>query len=1040
MGKGSTLATLVLGGVLAAGNAAPIAGDELVVRRNGERATGALQSCVGERCQWRASPLPRAEIAWIAFAASGSTAEPPSPTDPTRDTIWLSDGRTITSPILGISLSEVALEEESFDRSAVAWVYFGSPEGAPRVAEAAPPRKSAAPPVASAVPPAAPPAATPPHAVARAAEPPRDAEPAAPPLYLNEVGVLASERRAAFVEIGNRGDRPLPLDGVALRNERKEECRLPRGASVPAGALYLVTLDGASGGAAPNCRGSLLIAGGRLELLAAGARQDALDWGESPSGLALRTRGGRIAPVRPGSSFGRPPQSAGRGGAAWVTYSGDQVTPGAPNPLPRVNDFAALPGAIFARREVPLTWYAVGGTARYRVQVATQEDFAAPLLDRVVEAPAGGAHAVIRLTSPPLADGRYVWRVQALGAAEAPFSAPRAFEVRTAGGAAGGARRSVPHGKSGAAAPPPAAAPAGTVVTLPVPWIEQRKDTSLLALEADEESGPRRWDGVWQVQPPYCARASIAMVTSYYGGKLSQDRITYEAYHDRMPEPGPEIDIYVDAGFTDAMIRRALKYALGAEPSRRFLVPVDYWQENQAAFYTGFPETADMFIWQHVADSIDQGRPVLGTSECHAWVYAGYRRTGEALELLILDPAMGTYYFKPGAYRELTGDIDSVPAGEAVTETYFLPKRENAHPESDEESISTDGDGDGVMDYDEELRFFTKTDEKDSDDDGVDDKQEIRASVFEPPHGWSIRTRTVQAGQLFPRPRDTGRDLDGDGKAMERDPDSDDGGCDDGEEDINGNGRRDPGETSNFDKADDPTVAPGECGELWTGSSVTTYSTHQPEGFTEITVSADLRLRETRRSPIVDPGPAHGGKNAGDRIGSISNFTCAGTALHVTWSQRYWSSAWTCNCTGDGQTTMGEAPELVDGFILRKNVDWSLTPILGYDVPRATPLYAVACSARPDETFTVTCNCTDSGSTSGTTQYPYPAGAGLGDPLTTTRCNHDPEVRYLSTDGNQMVGSYRIVETTCSPDTAVSTWSLSKAGTPLAPMPPLPEE
>ena len=63
-----------------------------------------------------------------------------------------------------------------------------------------------------------------------------------------------------------------------------------------------------------------------------------------------------------------------------------------------------------------------------------------------------------------------------------------------------------------------------------------------------------------------------------------------------------------------------------------------------------------------------------------------------------------------------------------------------------------------------------------------------------------LRLRVHRAGQ--------GRDYDSDGVPTESDPDSDCGGCDDGDEDENGDGHRTGEETWNFDSKDDV------CGDL----------------------------------------------------------------------------------------------------------------------------------------------------------------------------------------------------------------------------------
>ena len=76
-------------------------------------------------------------------------------------------------------------------------------------------------------------------------------------------------------------------------------------------------------------------------------------------------------------------------------------------------------------------------------------------------------------------------------------------------------------------------------------------------------------------------------------------------------------------------------------------------------------------------------------------------------------------------------------------------------------------------DFDETRRFHTNPGDPDTDQDGVKDKADIRASVFDSKHGYALG-------------HPEGRDFDGDGQPMELDQDADGGGCFDGQEDGNG--------------------------------------------------------------------------------------------------------------------------------------------------------------------------------------------------------------------------------------------------------------
>jgi hypothetical protein len=108
----------------------------------------------------------------------------------------------------------------------------------------------------------------------------------------------------------------------------------------------------------------------------------------------------------------------------------------------------------------------------------------------------------------------------------------------------------------------------------------------------------------------------------------------------------------------------------------------------------------------------------------------------------------------------------------------------------------------GVVDFDETQRFHTDPNNQDTDGDKIPDKVEIHASVFDPKHGYAVGTEDHN-----------GRDFDCDGMPMELDLDSDGGGCFDGIEDTDHDGKYSParGETYNFDKQDDRCIVGTEA-------------------------------------------------------------------------------------------------------------------------------------------------------------------------------------------------------------------------------------
>ena len=297
---------------------------------------------------------------------------------------------------------------------------------------------------------------------------------------------------------------------------------------------------------------------------------------------------------------------------------------------------------------------------------------------------------------------------------------------------------------------------------LAVPYMSQHKDTAMLLLESKNENGPHAWDVPHPEMDPTdpadnanCALASIAMINAYLGGDLSQDRLGYELYKDVWP--GPEYDLNYGYGLNAAQEEQLLTFALEAAPT-----------------YRSEPETLDTF-WAEVQWEIDAGRPIFGTKPGHAFVITGYYEDTSTRYLMINDPSIGQYA------------VDF----EAVRWTKYFMISPDSLPVLSEPEIGMDSDGDGIVDFDETERFGTDAHSDDSDQDKVKDKDDVRASIYDDHFGYAI------TGDLI------GRDYDDDGIAIELDEDSDDGGCFDGMEDFDLDGKFKEPETYNFDDGDD---------------------------------------------------------------------------------------------------------------------------------------------------------------------------------------------------------------------------------------------
>jgi hypothetical protein len=610
----------------------------------------------------------------------------------------------------------------------------------------------------------------------------------APQLLLNEILFHPIESRPQFVEIKNPGQATLG-DGLALVTEAGQRYALPDRLQLKPGEVLLVVFDGqskVSGNTIHADRASFLNreAGAVKLVRASGAILDQVAWGLTQPHAVRLGRGGVVADLTPGTTIGRSPLSTRVDPLEWVTFAPEQATPGAANPQPAVEILLPVNGTVFDKPNVSLSWYPIAGAVQYRVQVATENTFSAPVVDQTVPLP---PLAPVRLPA-----GHYFWRVQALASngSAASFSPVNTFTIRGASPAADLAK---PLARK----------------TLLVPYIQQHKDTAMLLLESPHDTGPDAWDVDHKVlheddpaDNANCALAATAMIAAYYGAQLlSQDRIGYEVFKGGaggalgagglttlQPVPfdpvvcedvasGPEGDLNYGRGLSDNQITTALSFALGAIPSY-----------HATALSTGAKEVVrNADLWAIVKVEIDADRPVyIAIFPGHALVAIGYVESGGDQFVTINDPWYGTYLV----------DITELFA----IHYWLMPHKVN--PVSDEPGIRQDSDGDGVVDFDETQRFHTDPNNQDTDGDKIPDKVEIHASVFDPKHGYAVGTEDHN-----------GRDFDCDGMPMELDLDSDGGGCFDGIEDTDHDGKYSParGETYNFDKQDDRCIVGTEA-------------------------------------------------------------------------------------------------------------------------------------------------------------------------------------------------------------------------------------
>jgi len=657
-----------------------------------------------------------------------------------------------------------------------------------------------------------------------------------------------------FVEIFNAGSNPADLSMMSLQIGEKAQLLARVAQPLAPGDRLLVRFDGEGrfeGRVLHATAGVTLPAdGGTIELRDANDRVlDRVAWGTAPGAIAPGAGGlTRLDDVRsrPGRSIGRAPGATRPDVVSeWTAYAPEAVTPGAANPLPAIAELMPIDGAILDGTSARLTWYPEPGSHRYQVQVATAADFTSPIADVT----AGEAE----VQTGTLAPGRYFWRVQAIAedGTRAPYSAASGFGLGAAGDDPAPAARALPFAASirraGAGGPPIQER------SLNVPYLTQHKDSPLLQLENPRYRDAHGWDVDHKVfrnadksDSHNCAVANVAMVNRYFGGDLTQDRIGYEVLSDAVARhaarlsqgplasvladprframlnevrPGPEMDFPYGRGLNTLQVTAALLFALGVEP---VLTP-DY-QSKEA-------------LWTDVVSEIDAGRPVVAAGRRHTYTIRAYSRRGARRTISLNDPANGRY----------TVDFDAWAAVPANISTWRIPP--GATGTLIEAEASLDGDGDGVMDFDETRRFKTDPGSRDSDRDLVPDKEDIASGVFEVEFslGYAMFAQTV----------DSGRDYDDDRLPTERDPDSDNGGCLDGEEDLDRDGFRAGSERSNFNTSDDL------CGSLSGSITFTHAFVHDPLGNGQVvtttneTMTVILRLKnDPSRGPehYVDDG------------------------------------------------------------------------------------------------------------------------------------------------------------------------------------------
>ncbi len=605
---------------------------------------------------------------------------------------------------------------------------------------------------------------------------------------INVQGIVDTDS-GAWLELYNPLDHNVSTADVRIADANLNEITaLPEMLIPPGGYLVVQLGEGindldAADGTAVYCLGwtkdiRLPWAAGALALfrggIAAENMRDFVAWGTAPLDgtpaieMAIAVdhwSGGRfvdLSDVPFGSSFGLAAPGIDRDALSpFATFSGIYgggiQTPGTPNILIA----HPLPGEIEMdpnMREVPSGWVPTaffGGDTSYEVHLdrAAQNGERANVLVQQTTATAGSL--------PIQESGEYVWRVDPCeNGLSVGATAERNFY------------RSFLQGEHR---------------ELDVPFLSNLKDTHMLCLyNVGAVSRPGCADTHWNIPHTpdianehdafLSARAAIAMINHYYGGDLSLDRISYEVFKTKYP--GGEGDLGHGIGMRTGEITTALRWALGGITT------------NYAPYAPGF---------DYVRGEIDAGRPIMLTTTPGANNREGavidayailqlYQDSPPMPSVRVLDPRAGASYWILYSFYAPTiaahWQISGNPVG-------ILQ----------EAAVTTDSDGDGIVDFDETATFGrlgSSAGLVDTDGDLISDFLEVYCYTF---HDMMHNGHSNDLASFS--------DVDADGQRSENDLDSDNGGQGDGLEDWDHDGiAPEAGETCPYLAGDDPSGQP----------------------------------------------------------------------------------------------------------------------------------------------------------------------------------------------------------------------------------------
>lgn len=305
-----------------------------------------------------------------------------------------------------------------------------------------------------------------------------------------------------------------------------------------------------------------------------------------------------------------------------------------------------------------------------------------------------------------------------------------------------------------------------------------RKDTYLLDLKWGEMALTREWDRPHLDHSHYdeeeshrCWAVGAQILNHYYGGNITQDEIKLR-FKNKLPQ-------ILSKDSSTTILLGAFLHDIQGQMNKDSFDIILPWVLNENVILNRtnhIPSKENVEFW------LKKSTPLYIWDSTHIMILDGYKKTidGKIFVRLVNTDNDGNTAWINLETTKLEGFIAPQVTGD-VRKTDSL--------------IHIDSDNDGVMDYDEIMRFGTNQNNADSDGDGIDDKTEIMSyTILEP-----ISAAPTKIGIITLKKSD----FDNDALRAEHDIDSDNGGVNDGNEDINHNGIYDENESNPFNPSDD---------------------------------------------------------------------------------------------------------------------------------------------------------------------------------------------------------------------------------------------